>query len=498
MKKLIVTNNPKNFAFDIPGVEIVSAKNYLTSPEFAKLRKVRVFNLSNEYRYQSKGYYVSLLAEARGHKPIPSVKIIQDIKTPTIIRTLSDDLDDLIQKSFKNIKTKEFTLSIYFGKNVAVKYSTLCAELYKLFPVPFQRAKFTYSKKWTLVSLKPISYNEIDESHLSYVKEFALEYFSKKRYDKSRSDNWLYDLAILVNPEEKSPPSDKKALSRFIDAAEASGFYTELITREDLSRIGEFDALFIRATTFVNHFTYRFSSKAQSEGLIVIDDPDSILRCTNKVYLAEALLNANIPMPKTVIIHADNKKDVLDSLGLPCVLKLPDSAFSLGVTKIEKPEELVPAIEKMLSSSDLVIAQEFLPTDFDWRIGILDGKVIYACKYFMANDHWQIYNWSSTVEKEVAGGHLCVPPEDVPEQVIEYATRAANLMGKGLYGVDVKESEGKVYIIEVNDNPSIDSGIEDSLSGNELYKTIIGYFRQQIEARLNRDKNHSLNKQDAV
>ena len=60
----------------------------------------------------------------------------------------------------------------------------------------------------------------------------------------------------------------------------------------------EFDALFIRETTLVNHHTYRFARRAASEGLVVIDDPESILKCTNKVFLAELLSRHKMPMPQ--------------------------------------------------------------------------------------------------------------------------------------------------------------------------------------------------------
>ncbi len=36
------------------------------------------------------------------------------------------------------------------------------------------------------------------------------------------------------------------------------GLSTEIITKNDFDRIPEFDALFIRETTAVNHHTYRF------------------------------------------------------------------------------------------------------------------------------------------------------------------------------------------------------------------------------------------------
>ena len=78
-------------------------------------------------------------------------------------------------------------------------------------------------------------------------------------------------------------------------AAESLAIRPELITRDDYGRLAEFDALFIRETTYVNHHTYRFARRAASEGLVVIDDPVSIVRCTNKVYLAELLQRYRIP-----------------------------------------------------------------------------------------------------------------------------------------------------------------------------------------------------------
>ena len=81
---------------------------------------------------------------------------------------------------------------------------------------------------------------------------------------------------------------------------------TTLITRDDYSRVAEFDALFIRATTRVNHYTYRFARRASAEGLVVIDDPHSIIRCSNKVFLAEGLARLKIPTPATLIVHKDN------------------------------------------------------------------------------------------------------------------------------------------------------------------------------------------------
>lgn len=483
MQKIIVVDNPKSWNFLIEGVDIVSSKEYLTNNKYADLRNVRIFNLSRQYKYQSKGYYVSLLAEARGHKVIPNIKTIQDLKAPAIVKIISDELDDLVQKTLRKIKSNEYVLSIYFGQNISKHYDQLSNELYKLFQAPFLRAKFVFNKKWTIQTIKPIPFNEIPDYHFEFVESVAREFFSRKRYSSIKQNKFIYDLAILVNPAEKAPPSDKKAIDKFTEAAEDLGFSVELISKDDYSRVGEFDALFIRETTSVNHHTYRFASRAQSDGVVVLDDPQSILRCTNKVYLAELLGKAKIPTPKTLVVHSENKDQVMAQLGLPCVLKLPDSSFSQGVIKASTQEELKAEIEKMLTSSDLIIAQEFLPSDFDWRIGVLDKRPLYACKYYMAKNHWQIYNWAAD-KNEVEGRFDTISVDKVPQKVIDISLKATNLIGNGLYGVDVKEVNGSLYVIEVNDNPSIDAGVEDQVLKDELYVKIIQTFRTRLEKRI--------------
>lgn len=123
-----------------------------------------------------------------------------------------------------------------------------------------------------------------------------------------------------------------------------------------------------------------------------------------------------------------------------------------------------------------------MPTDFDWRIGIIDQKPLYACKYYMAKKHWQIIK-RDAVGKRSYGNEETIPVELVPKHVIKTALKIANLIGNGLYGVDLKQIDNQCYVIEVNDNPSIDSGIEDSLMKDELYTRIMQVFLKRMEIR---------------
>lgn len=483
MKRLIVVDDPKAWTLASDDAEVVSVSDYLAPPKPWPGRGVRVFNLAKSYGYQTRGYYVSLLAEARGHRVLPDVRTIQDLNAPGFVRFIPTDVEDLIQKSLARIKSTDFMLSIYFGENMAAQHQALARALFRLFPVPFLRAKFSRGQKWSLRGVRAMPMDEMPEGHLEFMHAAASRYFQRKRYSPERSDRSRYDLAILVNPAEREAPSDKQALARFVQAARRQGFGVEFIGRDDYPRLAEFDALFIRETTSVNHHTWRFSRRAQAEGLAVFDDPDSILRCANKVYLAEVLRSARIPIPRTEIIQRGQRREALERLGLPCVLKVPDSSFSQGVAKASTEAEYLALTDKMLEASDLVIGQEYAPTEFDWRIGVLEGEALFVCKYFMARGHWQIYNWGSRRRSDVWGQFETLAVADAPPAVVQVAVKAARLMGNGLYGVDLKEIDGKPVVIEINDNPSIEAGVEDQVLGMALYDAIIAALRRRVEAR---------------
>lgn len=480
MQQLIVVNNPNKWPLHFEGVEVISAYSYLNDIKYRDLRYVKVYNLCRSYTYQSTGYYVSLLATARGHSPVPSIATIQDMKYLSILRVISDELDDIMQHSLKQIRSDDFTFSIYFGKNVAKRYDRLASKLFQRFHVPFIRAEFKkIHDKWKMQNINAISINEIPEHHYDFIVQTAHNFLSSHFRIEKRVDT-RYDIAILHNPDEKHSPSNEAALKRFVKAGKKLGLGVWLIEKDDYNDLPHYDALFIRETTNVNHHTYRFSRRALAEGLIVIDDPESIEKCANKVFLAEMLTRYKIPHPKTLIVNKKNVDKIESELGFPCILKKPDSAFSLGVFKAKDHVSLKNHSDELLKQSDLFIAQEYIKTDYDWRVTILDKQILFVCKYFMARKHWQI---SKTTEsgKIYEGSHETLAPQNAPEKVLKTALRAANLIGDGLYGVDLKQVGSKIYVIEVNDNPNIDHGVEDLVAKDELYDKVMSVFLKRIE-----------------
>ncbi len=463
--------------------KVVTAAEYFSGEIFQEKRNIRVLNLCSSYRYQRDGYYVSLLAGARGHRIVPTIDTVQKLRSRTVVNIASEDLDELIQRQLNDLKSDKFELSVYFGQNVAHKYAKLAREISRSFDAPLLRAKFLRKEgRWVMTQLALITLKDIPENHREAFADFLKQYLERRQKPAS-STNSRFSLAILINPEERTPPSNEKAIRKFIKAAEKLGIEAETIEPSDYRRLAEYDALFIRETTCVNHHTFRFAQKARALGMVVIDDPDSIIKCTNKVFLAELMRRNKIAIPKTVLLHRDNWQQDAKTLNFPVILKKPDSSFSQGVVKADNIESLHSFASDLFEESSVIIGQEFMPTDFDWRVGMIDGKPLFVCRYYMSRAHWQIYKQTES-GKILDGKSDTLAVEDAPPKLLEFATQASSLIGRGLYGLDVKEHKGKYFLIEINDNPSIDAGVEDIHLKDVLYERIMQSFLAQLNKRV--------------
>ncbi|MGC4011268.1 MAG: RimK family protein [Pseudomonas sp.] len=486
---LILVERKEDWTSYLPSEHMLTAQEYLENNRAsAQHKRVQVINLCRNYKYLGLGYYCSLLAEARGHKVTPSVRTISELARKSLYGLSLDDLEKSLDKALNQhpwASTEGFTLSLYFGKTDFEPLQDVARQLFEAFPCPILLVDFRKGDTWQIAGLRAGALHKLRENQEDQFAT-ALDGFSRKVWRVPRSrQSTRYDLAILHNPDEQLPPSNPRALQNFIRVGKSLGIEVDLIEKKDFSRLAEYDALLIRETTSVDDHTYRFAKKAESEGLVVMDDPTSILRCTNKVYLTDLMRSHNLSMPSTEILYRDNPQElekVGERLGFPLVLKIPDGCFSRGVIKVENPQQLREACDQLFEHSVLLLAQEFLFTDYDWRIGILNRRPIFACQYFMSKGHWQILNHEAK-GKDVIGECRTVPIEKAPPKVVELALKTANLIGDGLYGVDLKEAGNNVHVIEVNDNPNLDAGIEDAHLQDDLYRLVLEDFIRRLELK---------------
>lgn len=486
MKKvLIVLDNLHDWGPYSKTNSILSASDYLQQ-KCADNDPKLIINLSNDYSYNSEGYYCSLLAQARGDRAIPSVEALNKLESETGIR-LDRNLQRMcyqwIQKN--NITTDPWTVNIYFGYCREKGLEKIARYIFDNYPCPLLRVEFNTKSRNQIESVKALSIRDLNSEQEDFFAE-ALDKFSEKVWRMPRIQKSMrYSLAILHDPEEKFPPSNKSALKKFLEIAKKMNIHAELMTEEDAARLVEFDALFIRSTTALNHITFHLAQKAVLNDMVVIDDPISIIRCTNKVYLNELLQKEKIATPRSRMIFRSDKESfesISEALGTPFVLKIPDGSFSVGMKKVTDISKFDEACELLFKHSAILLAQEFTPTDYDWRIGVLNGEALYACKYYMAKGHWQIYHHATSGKSET-GNVDTIPIYNVPPAIIKTAIKACSLIGKGLYGVDIKMVNNVPVIIEINDNPSIDHKLEDAILGDELYFRILSHFMRLLEQK---------------
>lgn len=476
-KYLIVTNEEKEFVNPGGATLVVSAEDFISGSSNLNLKKLsnlKVINLCNDYDYLSVGYHCSLLADARGMKSVPSVKNIISLNWKRFYKSVLPELNSLLNKAA--LKPAEEPLKrsylIYFGRTESENIELLGRRVFDLFRFPIIELEIEYKNSWVVANLSPVSLGKLPVEKKVFFKN-ALDSFTGSRWREQNSKNLDYWIAILYDKNDPLSPSNKVALNKFIKAGKKLNAHVEVISKNDYASLLEFDALLIRATTSIENYTFQFAYKAAAEDIPCIDDVESIIKCSNKVFLFEMLKANNILAPKTVTVSKKNVKNLTSIFSYPIVLKIPDGSFSRGLAKVNSEADLNKEAAALFKKSEILIAQEFMPSEFDWRIGVLNGEPLYACKYFMAKDHWQIYNHNSKKKSELSGGFEAVTIDKVPEYILSAAVKSASLIGRGLYGVDLKEMNKKAYVIEVNDNPDIVSGVEDFVLGDALYERII-------------------------
>ncbi len=472
----------------------VEASAYLAGAAGTEDPGLTVVNLCRSDRYLSQGYYVSLLADARAQQVMPSIdtlealssvpealRLLEDVGVPTFHGSGADRRRTLTRLA--SLGRPEVIEDVsFFGRCGRRELARQSSRIHQRFPVPVCRLSFAkLDGTWRLFHLEAVPLEKLDAEQ----RELFAQALRTGKLFAQPPEGGIAEarasLAVLFDAGDPFKPSDTETLDRLERVAARQGLRVTRIGLGDLDRVSEHDALFLRCLTGPDLPAFRFAQRAEALGIPVIDDTRSILRCGNKVYLAELLSRAGVPTPRTsVVVRTTSYQDVVDAVGSPFVLKVPDGSFSTAVFKVPSLEAWQRTVPELLGNSPLLIAQAWSPTAFDWRIGVLDGRPLFACRYWMVPGHWQIRG--STSRGTARDGRVeGVPLDRAPTAVRRVACRAARLIGDGLYGVDVKELEGGAVVIEVNDNPDIHLDYEDQAEGDRVYEELTAWFLKHIE-----------------
>ncbi|PJA26895.1 MAG: RimK family alpha-L-glutamate ligase [candidate division Zixibacteria bacterium CG_4_9_14_3_um_filter_46_8] len=286
-------------------------------------------------------------------------------------------------------------------------------------------------------------------------------------------------IGIFIERYTITRSEEMGALMRYSQVARRLGHQVDYIFRPDMYKIPQYDAIYIRAHTDPLNSSYIAARTAQLNGVRVIDDPDSIYICCDKVNMYQHLKNAGVSMPETLFLeqrdlNLERGAELFHTLSNPLVLKAPNSSFSMYVERVQTPKEYVRVGNRFLRRADRIVAQRFIRSEFDLRVGVLAGEPLYVCQYLIPKKRWKILTHIEN-GRIICGPVKGVELDQADPRLLDTALQAAKAIGNGFYGIDLKQVDDGFVVIEVNDNPTINAGEEDQKAPH-LYERITRYL----------------------
>lgn len=175
-----------------------------------------------------------------------------------------------------------------------------------------------------------------------------------------------------------------------------------------------------------------------------------------KLFLKEY----EIPMADGILVRKGDSVDpnqIINRLGLPCFVKPNESGSSFGVSKVKKPEEMLPAIRTAVKEGNEVIIEAFMKGR-EVACGVVKTKkksLVFPVTEIISKNEFFDYEAKYTTGKseEVTPALL---PESVTEEIQNQSSLIYDLLGcSGIVRVDFIVIGNKPYFLEINTVPGM-------------------------------------------
>lgn len=201
-------------------------------------------------------------------------------------------------------------------------------------------------------------------------------------------------------------------------------------------------------------------------------ESQALVRSRDKLRSLQILSRAGMGLPKTVFTnYSKNVKEIVKEVGgAPVVVKLLEGTQGLGVVLAETDAAAESVIEAFNGLKIRVIVQEFIKEakGADIRAFVVDGVVVGAMKRQARKGEFR-----SNLHR---GGTAEVI--ELSEEEENAALKAARVMGLGICGVDMLQSNQGPLILEVNSSPGLE-GIERA-TGKNIANSIIRFVERHV------------------
>ena len=179
----------------------------------------------------------------------------------------------------------------------------------------------------------------------------------------------------------------------------------------------------------------------------------------DKVKTKQIWQGSDLPTTPYRIIGKDaDFKEVIESLGLPLIIKPVHEGSSVGMSKVEKAEDLAAALEKATQHDAIVMAEKWI-TGREFTISFLNGQPLPVIRLQPPADV-AFYDYEAKYNRnDVEYGIPCGLTEAEEKQLQEISLRAFQAVGASGWGrIDAMQDEqGKFWLLEVNTVPGMTS-----------------------------------------
>lgn len=192
--------------------------------------------------------------------------------------------------------------------------------------------------------------------------------------------------------------------------------------------------------------------------------------CMDKNMTKNALKNTEIPLIKSVLIKNPEEIEKALDLNFPVMVKPSTEGSSIGMSKVNKKEELQNAIDEAFKCATSVMVEEFLE-GISITIGVLDiDKETVATPILELRPKTGWYDYKAKYTK---GMTEFILPANLSDNVTKKAQNFAinahkNVMCSGMSRVDFLVVGDVPYLLEINTIPGMTDTSDLPAQANEM------------------------------
>lgn len=160
--------------------------------------------------------------------------------------------------------------------------------------------------------------------------------------------------------------------------------------------------------------------------------------------------------PFAVLTQDTDWQQIVNTLGLPLMVKPVHEGSSIGMSKVKHLDDLPKAFKLASSCGDVVMAEKWI-TGREYTIVIIDG-VVYPVIRLEPADVTNFYDYEAKYNRNDTAYHIpCGLSEDDEKHLQQMSLSAFNALdAKGWGRIDaMQDSEGNFWLLEINTVPGM-------------------------------------------